>query len=414
MKILNNDVVNELRNDFPMFKNNPLMQGHRFVYLDNSATTFKPSCVIDTEKEYYEKYSANTHRGDYDLAHSVDTIYLNARKQVAKFINANDNEIIFTSGDTLGMNIIALGLIDYLKPNDEIILSYAEHASNILPWFTLAKFTNATIKYVPLDENGNVTIENLKKTITNKTKIISFAQISNVLGNIVDIKSCASLAHSIGALFMCDAAQSISHMPIDVKDLDVDFLTFSGHKMCGPTGIGVLYGKYNLLKKLNTILTGGGMNARFNENEIESYELPPLKFEAGTPNIAGALGLAKACEYLNNIDLTNISSWERHLKNIVLDKIKNNKNIIVYNPNSNTGILDFNMKDTFAQDGATLLNSKGICVRAGQHCAKILHNYLNTYSTIRASFFLYNNEEDANQLADALNEGGHFLDAYFN
>lgn len=414
MKELNNAVVNQIRNDFPMFKNNPSMQGNRFAYLDNSATTFKPTSVIDAIKEYYEMYSANIHRGDYDLAFKTDTLYFNARNEVAKYINANNNEVIFTANDTLGINIIALGLIDYIKPNDEIILSYAEHASNVLPWFTLAKFTNAKIKYVPLDKDGNITVENLKKVISNKTKIVSFAHVSNVLGNIIDVKSLASLAHSNGSLFICDAAQSISHINIDVKDLDVDFLTFSGHKMCGPTGIGVLYGKYDLLKKLKPILTGGGMNARFNIEEIESYELPPLKFEAGTPNIAGAVGLASACQYLKNIGLDNIRNWEAHLRKIVLDGIKDNPNIIVYNPNVETGIIDFNVKDIFAQDEATLLNHKGICVRAGQHCAKILNNYLNTNSTIRASFFLYNNEEDAYQLVDALKEGGHFLDVYFD
>jgi len=413
MMKINKDNIEIIRKEFPIFNNVKEMQGNRFVYIDNSATTFKPKCVIDAMNFYYENLSANIHRGDYDLAHKTDLEYNSARKTVANFINAEPNEIVFTANDTLGLNIVALSLFDFVNPGDEIIISKAEHASNILPWFTLANLKNCTIKYVELDKYGNVTPENLRKIVSNKTKIVSIAQVSNVLGNIVDIKECASIAHNVGALFVCDGAQSIPHMKIDVKDLDVDFFTFSGHKMCGPTGIGALYGKYNLLKQMNPILSGGGMNARFNEEKILSYELPPSKFEPGTPNIAGAIGLAKACEFIDGIGQENISEWEKHLKQIVLDKIKDNKSIIIYNPTSPTGILDFNVNGVFAQDEATLLNSKGICVRSGQHCAKILPDFLKTEATIRASFYLYNNEEDALQLANALNEGGHFLDAYF-
>lgn len=413
-KELNEIEVNKIREDFPMFSNVKEMQGKRFDYLDNSATTFKPSCVLKAADSYYEYFCANTHRGDYDIAHKADTMYLNARKTVANFIHADPNEVVFTAGDSLSMNMIALGLLDQIHSGDEIVISEAEHASNVLPWFTLARLKGAIVKYAKLDKTGTVTPKNLKEAITPKTKIVSLAQVTNVLGSVVDIKTCAQIAHNAGALFVCDAAQSAPHMAIDVKDLDVDFLAFSGHKMCGPTGIGVLFGKYDLLKKSTPILSGGGMNARFNECGNVSYELPPYKFEAGTQNISGAIGLAKACEYLSSIGLASISRWEKHLRDLVIKGIKGNPNVIVYNPTSSSGILDFNVKKIFSQDEATLLNSKGICVRSGLHCAKILPEFLKVDSTVRASFYFYNNEEDAMQLVQALNEGGDFLDAYFN
>lgn len=413
MNPLTNADIERIRQDFPMFDAYPSMQGKRFCYLDNSATTFKPKAVIAAQDSYYESWTANTHRGDYDLAHLADVNYRAARETVARFIHADPDEVVFTAGDTMGLNMVAFGMLSVLKPGDEILISDAEHASNVLPWFTVAKLASAAVKFIPLDQTGKVTPEAVKRAITAKTKVVSLAQVTNVLGSVVDAKACAEIAHNANALFAVDGAQSVPHMPIDVKDMDCDFLVFSGHKMVGPTGIGVMYGKKNLLDAMPPLLSGGGMNARFNECGLQSYEEPPAKFEAGTQNIAGAYGLAKACDYLSAIGLPRIGEWERHLKARVLDAIKGHPEIIVYNPDSPTGILDFNIKGVFAQDEATLLNHHGIAVRSGQHCAKILVDWLKTSATVRASFYLYNDEADADQLIHALLEGGDILDAYF-
>ena len=405
--------VKKIREDFPMFKNYPTMQKHRFCYLDNAATTFKPVSVIKGEEEYYEKLCGNSHRGDYDLAHDVDVMYASCRKTVADFINAQDIEISFTSGASMSLNTIAYGLSKFLEPGDEILLSEAEHASNVLPWFAIAHQKGCHVTYVPL-ENGRVTIDNFKKALTKKTKIVSLAQVTNVLGYIVDVKSLAKTAHEHGAYFVVDAAQSAPHMKIDVKDLDCDFMAFSAHKMCGPTGIGVMYGKYDLLKQMDPLLTGGGMNTRFDTCGDVLYQLPPLKFEAGTQNLAGALGFKKAVEYLNEIGLDNIQEHEAKMRKRIIDGLKDIDDVIIYNPDAESGIITFNFKGVFAQDGASLLNSKGVCCRSGNHCAKVLLNYLGTDATIRCSLYFYNDEEDCDQFVEACHHGKEFLDAYFN
>ncbi len=412
-KPLTQEEVLGIRKDFPMLRNVRAMQGLRFCYLDNGATSFKPDAVIKAIESYYTHWTANTHRGDYDLAHEADKKYAEARREVASFINADPDELVFTAGDSMGLNMVAFGLMGMVNPGDEILLSDAEHASNVLPWFAMAKLSGAVVKYIPLDERGNVTVANLKKTLSAKTKIISLAHVTNVLGNTINAKALAQVAHETGALFVLDGAQSVPHMPVDVKDLDCDFLVFSGHKMCGPTGIGCMYGKHQLLEKMQPMLSGGGMNARFNECGEITYERPPFKFEAGTQNIAGAYGLAQACRYLKTIGMDRINSWERYLRARVLKSIAGLKDVIVYNPASDTGIIDFNVKGVFAQDEATLLNSRGICVRSGQHCAKILSSFLKTDATVRASLYFYNDEQDADQFAAALTKGGDFLDAYF-
>lgn len=406
--------VKKIRCDFPMFENYKTMQNKRFCYLDSAATSFKPYSVIKASDYYYESLCANSHRGDYDLAHQVDVAYENARETVAKFINAKPSEIVFTSGDSESLNIIAYGLAELLNEGDEIILSEAEHASNILPWFAISHLKKVNIKYVPISNDGQITLENLEKTITNKTKIVSLAQVSNVLGRKVDIKSLANLTHKHGAIFVCDGAQSVPHMKVDVKDLDVDFLAFSGHKMLGPTGTGVMYGKYELLEKIPPLLTGGGMNSRFDTCGLVSYKVPPTKFEAGTQNIAGVLGLAKACEYLTDLGMDNIEKYELELRKKIIAGLENNSDVILYNKNADTGIITFNFKGVFAQDGASLLNSKGVCVRSGNHCAKILIDYLKADATIRASLYFYNDEEDVEQFVDACKHGKDFLDAFFN
>lgn len=404
--------VNKIRKDFPML-NDKLMQDKPLIYLDNAATTFKPQCVIDAINNYYMNISANAHRGDYDLAHIVDNAFDEVRKKVASFINANVNEIVFTSGTSMSINMIAHGLTD-VKETDEILITEAEHASNILPWFKLSEKTGCKVKFIELDDEGRLTVDNLKKALNSNVKIVSVAHISNVLGYSFDVKEFAKLIHENGSLFVLDGAQSVPHIKIDVRELDVDFLAFSGHKMCGPTGIGVLFGKYHLLEKLNPMLTGGGMNSKFDVCGNVGYLYPPLKFEAGTQNIAGVIGLGAAIDYLENIGMDNIAKYEKELHDYAINKLKDVDIVHIYNPNADSGIITFNIDNVFAQDAASLFNSYGIAVRSGQHCAKILLNKLKTEVTVRASLYFYNTFEEIDAFVDACKKGGDFLDAYFN
>jgi len=409
--------VKKIREDFPMYKNVPTMSGHPLCYFDNAATTFKPNQVIDAADEYYRFFSANSHRGDYEIAHKVDVEYEKARARVAKFIGANTNEIAFTSGASMSLNTIAYGLSYLVNEGDEILLSEAEHASNVLPWFALAAQQKAKVTYVDLTSEGKLTVENLKKAITPRTKIISLAQVTNVLGYIVDVKTIAKIAHEHGCIFIVDGAQSVPHMKVDVKDIDCDFLAFSGHKMLGPTGIGVMYGKYELLTNMKPLMTGGGMNSRFDTCGDISYQIPPVKFEAGTQNLSGALGLAAACDYLENIGLDNIQKHENELRKLMVEGLKKAGNIKLYNENAEAGIVTFNIDGVFAQDAASYLSYKGVAVRSGNHCAKILLSFLGTDSTIRASLYLYNTKEDVERFVEACSscsKGDKFLDAYFN
>ena len=406
--------VNKIRKDFPMLQNKT-QQGHPLVYLDNAATTFKPQCVIDACNSYYLNENANSHRGDYDLAFKVDTKVDEVRTKVANFINAEKQEVVFTSGTSMSLNMIAFGYgFKFLKEGDEILLSEAEHASNVLPWFKVAELTKATIKYIPLTKEGRLTIENLKKTITKHTKVVSLALVTNVLGFNVDIKEISKIAHEYGAVVVCDGAQSVPHMKTDVKDLDCDFLSFSAHKMCGPTGIGILYGKFDLLKIMDPLMSGGGDNARFDMCGNVAFLAPPAKFEAGTLNLEGIYGLGACIDYINNIGLDNISSYEKELRKYAINKLKSLDNIIIYNETADAGIITINVKGVFPQDEASYLNSKGICVRSGEHCAKLLKDLLKTVGTVRISFYFYNTFEEIDTLYEALKNGGDFLDAYFN
>lgn len=406
--------IKKIREQFPML-NNKTMQGHPLVYLDNASTTFKPQCVIDATVKYYSEETANHHRGDYDLLFNMDKKVQETRETVARFINSDAREVVFTSGDTMSLNLIALSYgFQFLKKGDEIILSENEHASDLLPWYEISHLTGAIIKFIPLDKDGCLTVDNLKKIISKKTKIISVAQVSNVLGNVVDIKSFAKVAHDNGAILVVDGAQSVPHMKVDFKDSDIDFLTFSGHKMCGPTGIGCLIGKYELLQKMWPYFVGGGMNVSFNKDiEMVPYE-PPMRFEAGTQNIAGILGLKAAIELIESIGVENIHKHDVELCEYALSKLEKCEDIIIYNKNAKNGIITFNRKGVFAQDEATLLNSKGIAIRSGQHCAKILNDFLGTPATCRMSTYLYTSKEDIDAFVDAVINGGDILDAYFN
>lgn len=405
--------VYKIRKDFPML-DNKMQQGHPLIYFDNAATTFKPYSVIKTCDEYYINETANSHRGDYDLAFKVDKKVDEVREKVAKFINANKEEVVFTSGTSMSINQIAFGYgMKHIKEDDEILLTEAEHASNVLPWFKVKEMTHCKINYIPLNKEGRLTVESIKKSITKNTKIVAIAQVTNVLAFVADIKEIAKVVHEHGAILVVDGAQSVPHMKIDVKDLDCDFLSFSGHKMCGPTGIGILYGKYDLLKITDPFMSGGGNNARFDMCGDVTFLQPPAKFEAGTMNLDGIYGLGAAIDYLNNLGMQNIEKYEKDLRNYAIEKLKTLPNLIIYNENAEGSIITINVKDVFAQDEASYLNSKGICVRSGEHCAKILHEFLHTVATVRISFYFYNTKEEVDYLYEVLKTGGDFLDAYF-
>lgn len=386
------------RNDFPMLNQD-------IVYFDNGATTLKPKCVIDAVCDYYSNYSSNAHRGDYKISLKVSNEYESVRDKVKEFINANKKEeVVFTSGTTESLNMIINGYFKYnLNKDDEVLITKSEHASNILPWFELENEMGIKVKYIPLDENYSVTLDNVKRSITDKTKVISIAHVTNVIGDIRPIKDIISYAHEKGILVIIDGAQSVGHTKVDVQDLDIDFLAFSAHKMLGPTGVGVLYGKYDLLDKLKPINYGGGMNVSFvSPKEIEYKELP-CKLEAGTQNIAGVIGFGKAIDYINNIGIDNIEEYCIELKEYLINKLKNIKNINIYNENVEGSIVTFNVEGVFAQDTAIYLDKYNIYVRSGNHCAKKLEDELGIKNTCRISIYFYNTKEDADKLVDALN-----------
>ena len=385
------------RDDFPMLKTG-------VVYLDNGATTFKPYQVIDSITSYYTTITSNCHRGDYKLSLEVDKKYENVRELVKNFINANQSEeIIFTSGATDSLNrIVNCFFKYYLNQDDEILITKSEHASNILPWFELSRTKKVIVKYIPLDEDYKVTMDNVIKSITPKTKVISLAHITNVIGDIRPIKQIVEYAHKKGILVVVDGAQAIGHTKVDVTNMDVDFYCFSAHKMYGPTGIGVLYGKKNLLDKMEPLAYGGGMNATFDSYGRVQYKELPTVHEAGTPNIEGVLGMGAAIRYINEVGIENIHDHEIKLKKYLIEKLTKLQNVEIYNLNSQTGIIAFNVIDIFAQDTAIYLDKYNICVRAGNHCAKILKDELGVKNTCRISLAFYNNEDDIDKLIDAL------------
>lgn len=405
--------VQKIRKDFPML-NGRTMQGQKLIYFDNGATTLKPQCVMDSVCDYLSHYSANAHRGDYDLSHEVDERYEEARDIVQRFIGAEKREeVVFTYGTTDSLNLVAFGFaLHHLKKGDEILITVAEHASNTLPWFEVAGETGAHIKYIPLDESGRVTMENVKKSITDKTKLIALAQVTNVLGYDVPLKEICAYAHTKDIWVVGDGAQSVPHSPTDVVDLDIDFLAFSGHKMLGPTGIGVLYGKYDLLCETHPTRFGGGSNSRYNLCGVVSLKKPPYKFESGTPHIEGAIGLGTAISYLHKLGMNHIFEYEQELRKYCISKMKELDTIEIYNEDA-IGAIAFNIKGVFSQDGASLFNKYGIAVRAGQHCAKILDDFLGVTTTLRVSFYFYNTFDEIDKFIEVCKKGDDFLDAFF-
>lgn len=384
------------REDFPMLQQN-------IVYFDNAATTLKPKRVIDAMNEYYLKHTSNIHRGDYDSAVQTNKLYDHVRNIVSKFVNCDSSEVIYTSGATMSINMVVFGYMNsHLKKGDEILISKAEHASNILPWMKLCEKVGTVLKYVPLNDNYELTLDSIKKCVTAKTRVISLAHVTNVLGDVRDIQAIGEFARENNILFHVDGAQSVPHMPVDFKKSCIDFLSFSGHKMCGPTGVGILVGRYDLLKEMEPVFYGGGMNSSFEGNLTYELKDVPVKFEAGTPPIAEVIGLGEAINYLMEIGMDKIHNYEIELKKYLISKLKDIPNLILYNEDMNSGILAFNIDGVFAQDTSVYLNHYNICVRAGNHCAKLLKDEMNIRNTVRVSMYFYNNYEEIDRFVEAL------------
>ena len=391
--------VDKIRKDFPMIENNPDL-----VYLDSAATSLKPQCVIDAVVDFYAKHTSNVHRGDYRVAEINDKLYDGTRNLVAELIHCDKDEVVYTHNVSHSLNQIAFGLKPMLKKGDTVLITYAEHASNVLPWFALQKEIGINIEYIETDNEANITIDTFKKAMHEGVKVVSVAEVTNVLGSIQPVKEMCEIAHSYGAYMIVDGAQSVPHMKVDVKDLDVDFLGFSAHKMCGPSGVGILYGKKKLLDAMEPVFYGGDMNARFNKDGEMLLKDTPVKFEAGTPNIEGVIGTGTAIQYLLSIGLDNIHEYEKELRAYAIDKLSQLDNIEIINPDNLYGPIDFNAKGVFAQDAAGFLASKNIAVRSGNHCAKILHNIIHTDQSIRDSLYFYNTKEEIDRFVEACKE----------
>ena len=392
----------EIRKDFP------LLQNRDIAYLDNGATTQRPKQVIDAIQNFYENYNANPHRGAYTLSMEATEIYENTRNKIAKFINAKHREeIIFSKNASESLNLIAYSYgMENLKENDEIVLSIMEHHSNLVPWQKVSKVTGAKLKYMYIDENFELSDEEIESKITDHTKIVGITHISNVLGTINHIKKIIQYAHKKGAIVIVDAAQSIPHMKIDVQTLDADFLVFSGHKMLAPLGIGVLYGKKELLDKMSPFLMGGDMIEYVYEQTTTFAELPN-KFEAGTQNVEGVVGLGAAIDYIEKIGYDNIIKQENEVVSYAREQLSKLDYLTLYltpNEKNHSSVISFNIHKIHPHDVASILDAEGVCIRSGNHCAQPLMRYLGIDSTCRASFYFYNTKEEVDRLVEALNK----------
>lgn len=398
----------EIRELFPILDQE--INGHPLVYLDSAATSHKPEQVIEAVSKYYRSYNSNVHRGVHTLGNYATEGYEGARQKVRKFINAESTkEIIFTRGTTTALNIVASSYARAnCKEGDEIVITPMEHHSNLIPWQQVAKITGATLKYIPLQEDGTVSLDDVRKTITTKTKVVSIVHVSNVLGTINPIKEITKIAHERGAVMVVDAAQSTPHKKVDVQDLDCDFFAFSGHKMCAPTGIGVLYGKQTLLENMEPVEFGGEM-IDFVELHDSTWKELPWKFEGGTPIIAGAIGLGAAIDFLEEIGMENIEKHEHQLVAYALQQLATIEGFQMYGPKERAGLITFNLNDVHPHDLATALDAEGIAVRAGHHCAQPLMKWLNVSATARASFYLYNTEEDIDKLVAGLQHAKEYF-----
>ena len=386
----------EIRKDFPIF------DGDKIAYLDSGATTQRPKQVIDAVDNFYRTANANPHRGAYDLSIKATDIYENARVKVAEFINSpKPEQIIFTRNSSESLNLIAYSYgLNNLKKDDKIVLSIMEHHSNLVPWQFVSKKCDCSLEYMYVNDEGELTDEEIENKIVPGVKIVGIAQISNVLGTINDVKKIAKRAHEVGAIVVVDGAQSVPHIKVDVQDLDCDFLVFSGHKMLSPLGIGVLYGKKELLNKMNPFLFGGDMIEYVYEQETTFAELP-AKFEAGTQNVGGAVGLAAAIDYIKNVGMDTISDIEKDLTKYLFDELSKLEFITIYGPKNldhKAGVISFNINGVHPHDVASVLDSVGVCVRSGNHCAQPLLRKMDIDSTVRASLYMYNTKDDIDRL----------------
>ena len=406
-------VVNsyELRNDFPIFKKK--INGKDLVYLDNASTTQKPYSVIESITDFYSNYNSNIHRAVYQLAEEATELYENSRDKIANFINVRPEEIIFTRNTTESINLIAHSWArSNLKRDDVIAITEIEHHSNIVPWQILCQEIGTRLEYVGIDESGFLDVESLIELISSKkVKLVSISHMSNVLGTIVPIERIIKTAHQYDIPVIVDGAQSVPHMPVDVKKLDCDFLVFSAHKMLGPTGVGVLYAKKEFLEKMKPFMGGGDMIKevfKFHTN----YNEVPYKFEAGTPNIADVVGFGAAIEYLEKIGMENIRKHEISLTEYALESMQSLKYITIYGPtdsNFRGGVISFNIADIHPHDLATIMNDHGIAIRSGHHCAQVLMQRLDVPATSRASFYIYNTKEEIDKFVNAIKEAGRIF-----
>ena len=391
--------VEKIRNDFPIFKNNP-----ELIFMDNASTTQKPQIVINTLSSFYENYNANTHRGIYQIAELATAKYESSRKNIANFIGAKDSRsIVFTKGTTESINLVAYSWGNKnLGPQDEVLITEMEHHSNIVPWQLICEQTGAKLKYLPINEDGTLNISNLESFITKKTKIVCLIHHSNVFGTINPIKKIVDVAHDMDALVLIDGAQSAAHSKIDVDKIGCDFFTFSGHKMLGPTGVGVLFSKPEILEQMPPFLGGGQMIEKV-DLDRSTWNQIPFKFEAGTPNIAQVIGLSSAIDYLNNLDFNIIEKYERELLDYAEKKLNNIPELTIYGNAIEKGpIISFNLKDIHPHDVSHLLDTYGIAIRAGHHCAQPIMKKLNVSATNRASFYIYNTFEEIDKLVDSI------------
>jgi cysteine desulfurase/selenocysteine lyase len=398
----------DLKKDFPILST-ILPNGKKLVYIDNAATTQKPSCVIDRIVEFYREENANVARSAHYLGDKTTEAYNKSRKTIAKFINAEDEEIIFTSGTTQSINTIAYGWGDHnVSKDDEIVVMTSEHHSDFVPWQQLAERKKAQFKVVPLNVDGTIDMKEAKNSITSKTKIVACAHITNSFGIINPVEELSEIAHKNGAIFAVDGAQSVPSLPTDVRKIGADFLSFSGHKMLGPMGIGVLYASKERLDDLKPFLTGGGMIDEV-KNDHTTFACAPDRYEAGTPNVEGAVGLASAVEYLNEIGMDNVLEHERKLLEYAYSKLDGVDRVILYGPKNfekRVGILTFNIKGIHPHDVSAVLDANGVAIRSGHHCAQPILRFLNVQylATARASFYIYNSESDIDALSEAIED----------
>ncbi len=402
--------VEEIKKDFPIFNNRDV------VYLDSGATTQKPQCVIDAVDKFYENSNANPHRGAYSLSIEATEVYENTRRKIAKFINAKSpEEIIFTKNASESLNLVAYSYgLDKLNENDEVVLSIMEHHSNLVPWQMVTKKTNSNLKYMYINDEFELSDDEIESKITDKTKIVAITHVSNVLGTINNVKEIIKYAHKKGAKVLLDASQSIPHMKVDVQDLDADFVVFSGHKMLAPLGIGVLYAKKEILNKMNPFLMGGDMIEYVYEQETTFAPLPN-KFEAGTQNVGGVVGLGAAIDYIEKIGYDEIQRHENEIVGYAIDELSKLDYLTLYitpNRKNHSSAISFNIKGVHPHDVASILDSENVCVRSGNHCAQPLMRFLGIDSTCRASFYFYNTKEDVNRLVKALNKAYNMFKRY--